>query len=78
MYDPHPHPHPHPAGALLCVLVVFVLVGFVAAFFPQTRTVRLVYAGIGQIWSGTPTRYVLLVGPTSCSFNPKLMVSRLG
>lgn len=36
-------------GALLCVLVVFVLVGFVAAFFPQTRTVRLVYAGVGAI-----------------------------
>lgn len=36
-------------GALLCVLVVFVLAGFIAAFFPQTRTVRLVYAIIGAI-----------------------------
>merc|ERR1712071_311650 len=36
-------------GALLAVLVVFILAGFVAAFFPQTRTVRLVYAIIGAI-----------------------------
>jgi FtsH-binding integral membrane protein len=36
-------------GALLAVLVVFVLVGLVAAFFPQTRTVRLVYASVGAI-----------------------------
>jgi len=36
-------------GALLCVLVIFVLAGFVAAFFPQTRTVRLVYACIGAV-----------------------------
>lgn len=34
-------------GALLAVLVVFVLAGFIAAFFPQTRTVKLVYASIG-------------------------------
>jgi len=36
-------------GALLCVLVVFVIAGFIAAFFPQSRTVRLVYAIIGAI-----------------------------
>jgi len=36
-------------GALLCILVVFILVGFIAAFFPQTRTVRLVYASVGAI-----------------------------
>lgn len=36
-------------GALLCVLVVFVLVGLIAAFFPMTRTVRLVYAAVGAI-----------------------------
>lgn len=36
-------------GALLCVLVVFVLAGFIAAFFKETRTVRLVYASIGAI-----------------------------
>jgi len=36
-------------GALLCVLVIFILAGFVAAFFPQTRTVRLVYACIGAV-----------------------------
>jgi len=36
-------------GALLCVLVVFILAGFIAAFFPQTRTTRLVFAIIGAI-----------------------------
>jgi len=36
-------------GALLCVLVVFCLAGFVALFFPQTRTMRLVFAIIGAI-----------------------------
>jgi len=36
-------------GALLCVLVVFVLAGFIAAFFPQNRNVRLVFAIIGAI-----------------------------
>merc|ERR1711910_178820 len=36
-------------GALLCILVVFCLAGFVALFFPQTRTVRLVFAIIGAI-----------------------------
>merc|ERR1712032_1753881 len=36
-------------GALLCVLVVFVLAGFITAFFPQTRTTRLVFAIIGAI-----------------------------
>ena len=53
------------SGALLCVLVVFVLAGFIAAFFPQViinewflsdlkivlqnRNVRLVFAIIGAI-----------------------------
>jgi len=36
-------------GALLAVLLVFVIFGFIAAFFPNQRTVRLVYAGIGTI-----------------------------
>merc|ERR1739844_775890 len=36
-------------GALLCVLVVFILAGFIAAFFPQTRSTRLVFAIIGAI-----------------------------
>jgi len=31
------------------VLVVFLLFGLIAAFFPATRTVRLVYAAIGAI-----------------------------
>jgi len=36
-------------GALLAVLVVFVIFGFIAAFLPNQRTVRLVYAAIGTI-----------------------------
>jgi len=36
-------------GALLAVLVVFILFGFIAAFFPQSRTLNLVYAAIGAI-----------------------------
>jgi len=36
-------------GALLAVLVVFVLAGLIAVFFKETRTVRLVYASIGAI-----------------------------
>jgi FtsH-binding integral membrane protein len=36
-------------GILLAVLVVFLLFGLIAAFFPATRTVRLVYAAIGAI-----------------------------
>lgn len=36
-------------GALLAVLVIFIIVGFIAAFFPQTRTVRIVYAAIGAV-----------------------------
>ena len=31
------------------MLVVFLLFGLIAAFFPATRTVRLVYAAIGAI-----------------------------
>ena len=31
------------------MLVVFLLCGLIAAFFPATRTVRLVYAAIGAI-----------------------------
>jgi len=36
-------------GALLAVLVVFVIFGFIAAFLPNQRTVRLVYAAIGTV-----------------------------
>jgi FtsH-binding integral membrane protein len=36
-------------GALLAILVVFVLFGLIAAFFPQSRTLNLVYAAIGAI-----------------------------
>ena len=37
------------AGVLIAVLVCFVLFGLIAAFFPASRTVNLVYAGIGTI-----------------------------
>merc|ERR1719180_738547 len=33
-------------GVLIAVLVCFVLFGLIAAFFPASRTVNLVYAGI--------------------------------
>merc|ERR1712168_1749491 len=36
-------------GILLAVLLCFVLFGLIAAFFPQSRTVNLVYAAIGCI-----------------------------
>merc|ERR1711862_932885 len=36
-------------GVLIAVLVCFVLFGLIAAFFPASRTVNLVYAGIGTI-----------------------------
>jgi len=36
-------------GVLLCVLVVFCLASLVALFFPLTRTLRLLYAGIGAV-----------------------------
>jgi len=36
-------------GALMAVLVVFILFGLIAAFFPQSRTLNLVYAAIGAI-----------------------------
>jgi len=36
-------------GALLCVLVVLILAVFIAAFFPQARTIRLVFAVVGEI-----------------------------
>jgi len=36
-------------GVLLAVLVVFILFGFIAAFFPKSRTLNLVYAAIGAI-----------------------------
>jgi len=36
-------------GALLAVLLVFILFGLIAAFFPKSRTVNLVYAAIGAI-----------------------------
>lgn len=36
-------------GALMVILVVFMVFGFIAAFFPQGRTVRLVYASLGAI-----------------------------
>jgi len=36
-------------GALLACLLVFVIFGFIAAFLPGQRTVRLVYAAIGCI-----------------------------
>merc|ERR1719452_275501 len=34
---------------LIAVLVCFVLFGLIAAFFPASRTLNLVYAGIGTI-----------------------------
>lgn len=36
-------------GVLIAVLVCFVLFGLIAAFFPASRTLNLVYAGIGTI-----------------------------
>jgi hypothetical protein len=36
-------------GALMAILVVFILFGLIAAFFPQSRTLNLVYAAIGAI-----------------------------
>merc|ERR1712004_282981 len=54
-------------GVLIAVLVCFVLFGLIAAFFPASRTLNLVYAGIGTIifsltscttrssWSGAAT-----------------------
>jgi len=36
-------------GILLAVLLCFVLFGLIAAFFPRSRTVNLVYAAIGCI-----------------------------
>jgi len=36
-------------GALLCVLVIFLLASLVALFFPATRTLRLVFAAIGAV-----------------------------
>jgi len=36
-------------GALLCALMVFILAVFIAAFFPQARTTRLVFAVVGEI-----------------------------
>ena len=36
-------------GCLLAVLICFIIFGLIAAFFPASRTVRLVYASIGCI-----------------------------
>jgi len=36
-------------GVLLAVLICFILFGLIAAFFPQSRTLKLVYASIGCI-----------------------------
>jgi len=36
-------------GVLIAVLLCFVIFGFIAAFFPQSRTLNLVYASIGCI-----------------------------
>jgi len=36
-------------GALFAVLIVFILCGLIATFFPSTRTIRLVYCAIGAI-----------------------------
>merc|ERR1719414_663257 len=36
-------------GMLIAVLMVFILFGLIALFFPHSRTLRLVYASIGAI-----------------------------
>merc|ERR1712048_1064507 len=36
-------------GVLLAVLICFIIFGFIAAFFPASRTLNLVYASIGCI-----------------------------
>jgi len=36
-------------GTLIAVLLVFILCGLIATFFPSTRTLRLVYCAIGAI-----------------------------
>merc|ERR1719189_1287630 len=36
-------------GVLLAVLICFIIFGLIAAFFPASRTVKLVYASIGCI-----------------------------
>ena len=36
-------------AVLLAVLICFVIFGLIAAFFPASRTLNLVYAGIGCI-----------------------------
>ena len=36
-------------GVLLAVLICFILFGLIAAFFPASRTLNLVYASIGCI-----------------------------
>ena len=36
-------------GVLLAVLICFIIFGLIAAFFPASRNVKLVYASIGCI-----------------------------